>query len=173
MKEYRSIFLTIFAIFIALLAGAYFGETFEEQKTFLELFFLAGALLFVFSILLIFAAIGFQSFALFLTLFLTIVLVVYGIVGALFVASVSYFFWGAIFSMEVLLFYNGVVSAREWFEQRYTYNTFKKEYYAFYPMMFLLYVLLEFIPHFFFREKLLKFSPHKVLDVMKEVLKPE
>lgn len=173
MKEYRSIFLTIFAIFVVLLLGAYFGETFEEQKTFLELFFLSGSLLFIFSVLVIFAAIGFRSFALFLTLFLSIVILVYGITGAVFVTAITYFFWGSIFSMEVLLFYNGVVSAREWFEQRYTYDTFKKEYYAFYPMMLLLYVLLEFIPHFFFREKLLKFSPHKVLDVMKEVLKPE
>ncbi|MDD3592500.1 MAG: hypothetical protein PHO65_07660 [Sulfurovum sp.] len=172
MKAYGSLFLTVIAIFLLLAAGAYFSATFEEQRTFLELFFLAGALLFVFSVLVIFSAIGFKSFALFLALFATIVLVVFGIEGTLLVVGMTYFFWGSIFAMEVLLFYNGVESAKKWFEQRYTYKSFKNEYYAFYPMMLMLYVLLEWIPHFFYREKLLKFSPYRVLEVMKEILRP-
>ncbi|HEO98230.1 MAG TPA: hypothetical protein ENO02_02910 [Epsilonproteobacteria bacterium] len=172
MKEYGSLFLTVIAIFLLLAAGAYFSTTFEEHRTFLELFFLAGALLFVFSVLVIFSAIGFKSFALFLTLFAAIVLVVFGIEGTLLVVGMTYFFWGSIFAMEVLLFYNGVVSAQKWFEERYTYKSFKHEYYAFYPMMLMLYVLLEWIPHFFYRERLLKFSPSKVLEVMKGILKP-
>jgi hypothetical protein len=173
MKEYGSLFLSIIAIFLLLAAGAYFSATFEEQRTFLELFIIAGSLLFVFSVLVIFSAIGFKSFALFLTLFASIVLVVFGIEGTLLVVGMTYFFWGAIFAMEVLLFYNGVVSAQKWFEERYTYKSFKNEYYAFYPMMFMLYILLEWIPHFFYRERLLKFSPHKVMGVMKEILRPE
>lgn len=172
MKAYGSLFLTVIAIFLLLAAGAYFSTTFEEQRTFLELFFLAGALLFVFSVLVIFSAIGFKSFALFLTLFATIVLVVFGIEGTLLVVGMTYFFWGSIFAMEVLLFYNGVVSAQKWFEERYTYKSFKNEYYAFYPMMLMLYVLLEWVPHFFYRERLLKFSPYRVLQVMKGILKP-
>ena len=173
MREYGSLFLTIVAIFAVLLAGAYFSPTFQEQMTFLELFYLLGALLFIFSVLVVFSAIGFKSFALFLTLFTSIVLVMFGVEGALLVVGMTYFFWGAIFSMEVLLFYNGVVSAQEWFERRYTYKTFKQEYAAFYPMMFLLYVLLEWIPHFFYKERLLKFSPSKVLEVMKQILKAD
>ncbi|MDM5271027.1 hypothetical protein PGH07_02420 [Sulfurovum sp. zt1-1] len=173
MKEYSSLFLTIIAIFLLLAAGAYFSATFEEQRTFLELFFIAGSLLFIFSVLVIFSAIGFKSFALFLTLFASIVLVIFGIEGTLLVVGMTYIFWGAIFAMEVLLFYNGVVSAQKWFEERYTFKSFRNEYYAFYPMMFMLYILLEWIPHFFYRERLLKFSPHRVLEVMKELLRPE
>ncbi len=97
----------------------------------------------------------------------------YGVEGALLVTGMTYFFWGSIFAMEVLLFYNHVKSAKEWFIARYTFKTFKNEYYAFYPMMGMLYVLLEFIPSLFYREKLLKFSPSRVLKEMEEILKPE
>ena len=173
MKEYRSLALTIIAIFIVTLVGAFFSPTFQEQKTYLELFFLFGSLLFIFSVLVIFAAIGFHSFALFLTLFLTIVMLMYGVEGALLVTGMTYFLWGSIFAMEVLLFYNHVKSAKEWFIARYTFKTFKNEYYIFYPMIGMLYILLEFIPHFLYREKLLKFSPSRVLKEMEEILKPE
>ncbi len=173
MREYRSLALTVIAIFIVTLVGASFSPTFNEQKTYLELFFLFGSLLFIFSILVIFAAIGFSSFALFLTLFLAVVMAMYGVEGALLVTGMTYFFWGSIFAMEVLLFYNDVKSAKEWFIARYTFKTFKNEYYAFYPMMGMLYILLEFIPHFLYRERLLKFSPSRVLKEMEEILKPE
>jgi len=173
MREYRSLALTVIAIFIVTLVGAFFSPTFQEQKTYLELFFLFGALLFIFSILVIFAAIGFSSFSLYLAIFLAAVMGMYGVEGALLVTGMTYFFWGSIFAMEVLLFYNHVKSAKEWFITRYTFKTFKNEYYAFYPMMGMLYILLEFIPHFLYREKLLKFSPSKVLKEMEEILKPE
>ncbi len=173
MREYRTLALTVIAIFIVILVGAFFSPTFQEQKTYLELFFLFGALLFIFSILVIFAAIGFSSFSLYLSVFLAAVMGMYGVEGALLVTGMTYFFWGSIFAMEVLLFYNHVKSAKEWFIARYTFKTFKNEYYAFYPMMGMLYILLEFIPHFLYREKLLKFSPSRVLKEMEEILKPE
>jgi len=171
LREYRSLALTIIAIFIVTLVGAFFSPTFNEQKTYLELFFLFGSLLFIFSILVIFAAIGFSSFALYLTLFLAIVMGMYGVEGALLVTGMTYFFWGSIFAMEVLLFYNGVKSAKEWFIARYTFKSFKTEYYVFYPMIGMLYILLEFVPSLFYREKLLKFSPSRVLKEMEEILK--
>ena len=173
MREYRSVALTVMAIFVVTLVGAVFSPTFQEQKTYLELFFLFGALLFIFSILVIFAAIGFSSFSLYLALFLAVVMGMYGVEGALLVTGMTYFFWGSIFSMEVLLFYHHVKSAKEWFIQRYTFNSFKNEYYAFYPMIGMLYILLEFVPNIFYREKLLKFSPSRVLKEMEEILKPE
>ncbi|OQX75419.1 MAG: hypothetical protein B6D54_05920 [Epsilonproteobacteria bacterium 4484_65] len=173
MREYRTLALTVIAIFIVILVGAFFSPTFQEQKTYLELFFLFGALLFIFSILVIFAAIGFSSFSLYLSVFLAAVMGMYGVEGALLVTGMTYFFWGSIFAMEVLLFYNHVKSAKEWFIARYTFKTFKNEYYAFYPMMGMLYILLEFIPHFLYREKLLKFSPSRVLKEMEEILNPE
>ncbi len=170
VKEYRSIALIIIAIFIITLIGAFFSPTFSEQKTYLELFFLFGSLLFIFSILVIFAAIGFSSFALFLALFLALVMLMYGIEGALLVTGMTYFSWGFIFAMEVLLFYNGVASAKEWFITRYSFKSFKVEYYVFYPMIGMLYILLEFVPNIFSKEKLLKFSPSKVLKEMEEIL---
>ena len=170
MKEYRSLALTILAIFIITLIGAYFSPTFNEQKNFLELFILLGSLLFIFSALVIFAVIGFSSFSLYLAIFLAAVMGMYGIEGALLVTGMTYLIWGSIFAMEVLLFYNGLKSAQEWFIERYTFKSFKNEYYAFYPILFIAYVFLELIPSLLYRESFLKFSPSKVLEVMEEVL---
>ena len=170
MKEYRSLALIIIAIFVILLAGAWFSPTFEEQKSYLELFILMGALLFIFSVLVVFATIGFGSFTLYMAVFLVIVMQMYGIEGAVLVVGMSYFVWGSIFAMEVLLFYNGLKGAKEWFTQRYTYKTFKYEYYPFYPMLWVASVFLEWIPSILYRESFLKFSPAQVLEEMKEIL---
>ncbi|HIQ46195.1 MAG TPA: hypothetical protein EYH57_01100 [Sulfurovum sp.] len=170
MHKYRSLALNVLAVFIITLLGAYFSPTFAEQKTYLELFMSFGALLFIFSVVVIFASLGFHSFALFLSVFLAIVVSLYGVLGALLVTSMSYFLWGSIFAMEVLLFHNGSQSAREWFITRYTFKTFKMEYYAFYPLMGLLYIVLELVPHLFSKDKLLKFTPSKVLKEMEALL---
>jgi len=170
MKEYSSLILIIIAIFAITLVGAYFSPTFSEQKSFLELFVLMGALLFIFSALVIFATIGFGSFAIYLAIFLAAVMGMYGIEGALLVTAMTYFVWGSIFAMEVLLFYNGLKSAQEWFQERYTFKSFKNEYYAFYPMLFIAYLFLELIPSFLYRESFLKFTPSKVLEKMKDFL---
>ncbi len=170
MSKYRSLALTILATFIITLMGAYFSPTFSEQKTFLELFFLFGALLFIFSAVVIFAAIGFASFSLYLALFLAAVMGMYGVEGALLVTGLTYITWGSIFAMEVLLFYNHVKSAQEWFIERYTFKSFKNEYYVFYPMLVVAYIFLELIPNIFYRESFLKFHPSNILKVMEEIL---
>ncbi|RLA69170.1 MAG: hypothetical protein DRG09_06425 [Epsilonproteobacteria bacterium] len=170
MSEYRSLALTVIGIFIITLLGAYFSPSFEEQKTYLELFMFFGSLLFIFAVVAIFASLGFHSFALFLSIFLAAVISLYGVLGAFIVTSMTYFLWGSIFAMEVLLFHNGNTGAKEWFVTRYKFKTFKMEYYAFYPLMGLLYVMLEFIPHLFLKEKLVKFTPSKVLKEMEELL---
>lgn len=171
MSEYRSLVLTIIAIFIITLLGAYFSPTFSEQRTYVELFVFFGSLLFIFSIVAIFASLGFYSFALYLSLFLTIVVSMFGVLGALLVTAMTYFLWGSIFALEVLLFFNGSQSAREWFMTRYTFKTFKMEYRAFYPLMGLLYLVLEVLPHLFSKENLLKFTPSDVLKEMETLLK--
>jgi len=170
VSEYRSLALTVIAIFIITLLAAYFSPSFAEQKTYLELFILFGSLLFIFAVVVIFATLGFHSFALFLSLFLAAVIAMYGILGALLITAVTYFLWGSIFAMEVLLFYNGSESAKEWFVSRYDFKTFKMEYFAFYPLMGMLYILLEFIPYLFSKERLVKFTPSKVLKEMEELL---
>ncbi|MEA3455981.1 MAG: hypothetical protein U9R26_05710 [Campylobacterota bacterium] len=170
LREYRSIILIIFAIFAILLLGAYSSQTFTEQKSFLELFVLLGALLFVFSLLVVFAIIGFSSFALYLSIFLAAVIAMYGIEGAILVVSMTYLLWGLVFSIEVLLVDNDVRSATEWFKSRYTFESFKREYYAFYPMILILYILIELFPSFLHREELKRFSPSQVLQKMREIL---
>ena len=170
MQEYRSLALIVLAIFIVTFLGAYFSPTFEEQKTWLELFFLLGSLLFIFSALVIFATIGFGSFAIYGAIFLAAVMGMYGIEGALLVTGMTYLIWGSIFAMEVLLIYHGLKSAQEWFEKRYTFKSFNYEYKVFYPMLYVAYVFLEFIPSIIYREDLLKFKPKKVLEIMKHLL---
>ena len=62
MSEHRSLALTIIAIFIVTLMAAYFSPSFAEQRSYLELFILLGSLLFIFSVVVIFATLGFHSF---------------------------------------------------------------------------------------------------------------
>jgi hypothetical protein len=170
MSEYRSLALTVIAILIITLLAAYFSPSFAEQKSYLELFILFGSLLFIFAVVVIFATLGFHSFALFLTVFLAALIALYGVLAALLVTVMTYFLWGSIFAMELLLFYNGSESAKAWFISRYDFKTFKMEYFAFYPLMGMLYILLEFIPYLFSKEKLVKFTPSKVLKEMEELL---
>jgi hypothetical protein len=170
MREYYSLALTIVAIFAITFAGAYFSPTFSQQRTFLELFILFGSLLFIFSLVVIVAAIGFSSFSLYIAFFLAAVMGIYGVEGAFLVTSLSYITWGAVFSMQSLLFYNRVKSAKEWFVDRYNFKSFKNEYYLFYPMLVTAYIFLEFIPSIFYREDFLNFHPSKLLELMEETL---
>lgn len=173
MSEYRSLVLTIFAIFIVTLLSAYFSPTFSEQKTYLELFISFGSLLFIFSVVVIFASLGFKTFALYMSILLAIVIVMFGVLGALIVVLVTYISWGSIFAMEVLLFDAGAISAKEWFLSRYKFKEFKAEFYAFYPMIGFIYILLEIIPNVLSRESVIDFSPSRVLKEMEETLPSE
>ena len=70
-----------------------------------------------------------------MSLFLAVVVSIFGVVGAFLVTVMTCFLWGSIFAMEVLLFHNGSASAKEWFVTRYDFKTFKIEYKVFYPLM--------------------------------------
>jgi hypothetical protein len=170
MNKYRSLALIILAIFLVTLLGVYFSPTFEEQKNYLELFFLLGGILFIVSILAIFATLGFSSFALYMAIFLAVVIALFGLLGAVIVVLLTYIAWGSIFAMEVLLFDSGAKSAKEWFLSRYTFKEFKAEFYAFYPMIGFMYLILEIIPNLLSRESVINFSPSRVLKEMKELL---
>ncbi len=170
LKEYRDIIVIIFAIFTILLVGAMFSHSFTQQKTYLELFMLMGALLFVFSVLVVFAILGFSSFALYLTLFITVVMVMYGIEGAIMVIAITYLIWGFMFSIELLLVDNDVTSAIDWFKKRYDFQSFQWEYYAFYPLLLILYILIELFPNILHGEEMRRFSPKKVFKKMREIL---
>ena len=170
MQEYRSLALTVLAIFVVTLLGAYFSTTFEEQAGYLELFFLFGGVLFVVSVLALFASLGFSSFALYMAVFLAVIIAMFGIVGAILVVFITYILWGSVFAMEVLLFDSGVESAKEWFIARYKFKTFKTEFYAFYPMLGFIYVILEILPNVLSRGSVIDFSPSRVLKEMETLL---
>ena len=170
MQEYRSITLIILAIFSVIFLSAYFSPSFEEQKGYLELFFFFGSILFIFSTLAIFATLGFTSFAIFMAIFLAVIILMFGILGAVIVSLITYITWGSIFAMEVLLYDAGATSAKEWFLSRYKFKEFKAEYYAFYPMLGFVYLLLEILPNLISRESVIDFSPSRVLKEMKEQL---
>lgn len=171
MQEYRSLALTIMAIFIITLLGAYVSPSFETQKTYLDLFMLFGALLFIFSLVTIFATLGFKTFSLYMAVVLAIVIAMFGILGAFLLVSVTYIVWGSVFALEILLFDAGAVSAKEWFKMHYTFKTFKAEYYIFYPMLGFVYLLLEGLPNIMRRGSMIHFSPSRVLKEMEEILK--
>lgn len=170
MQEYRSLALIILSIFVVTLLGAYFSPSFEEQKTYLELFVLFGSLLFIFAVVVIFATLGFHTFALYMALFLAIVMAMFGVFGAVVVVLLTYISWGSIFAMEVLLYDAGAKSAKEWFVSRYKFKDFKAEFYAFYPMIGFIYILLEIFPSILSRESAIDFSPSRVLKEMEELL---
>jgi len=169
-REYRYIIVTIFAIFGILLAGAYYSDSFSQRLEYLELFMLFGSLLFVFSMLVIFVILGFGSFAIYMAIFISIVMLMYGIVGVILVTSMTYLSWGIVFSIELLLVYHDVPSAIEWFQKRYDFQSFRMEYYAFYPMTILLYLLIELLPNIWHGESIERFSPHQIFEKMREVL---
>jgi len=170
MQEYRSLALIILSIFSVTLIGAYFSPTFQEQRGWLELFFLLGGVLFIVSTLTIFATLGFSSFSIYMAIFLAAIIAMFGILGAIIVVLLTYIAWGSVFAMEVLLYDSGAVSAKEWFITRYKFKDFKREYYAFYPMLGFIYVLLEIIPNLISRESVIAFSPSRVLKEMEELL---
>ena len=170
LKEYRYLILIIFLIFAMLLAGAYFSPSFTEQKTFLEIFMLMGSLLFVFSVLAVAAILGFSSFALYMAVFMAAVIALYGVEGALLVTGLTYAVWGFVFSIELLLVDQNAQSAIEWFKNRYTFESFKWEYYAFYPMLLIFYILIELLPSLLHRESIGRFSPHRIFEKMKDIL---
>lgn len=170
MQEYRSLALIILSIFVVTLLGAYFSPSFEEQKTYLELFVLFGSLLFIFAVVVIFATLGFHTFALYMALFLAIVMAMFGVFGAVVVVLLTYISWGSIFTMEVLLYDAGAKSAKEWFVSRYKFKDFKAEFYTFYPMIGFIYILLEIFPSILSRESAIDFSPSRVLKEMEELL---
>lgn len=170
MQEYRSLILTLFTMFIVILLAAYFSPTFTEQKHYLEIFMSLGALLFIFSIVSIFGILGFYNFALYMSVFIAIVIIIFGVLGAAIVVLLTYIIWGSIFAIEVLLFDAGTVAAKEWFIDRYTFKTFKAEYYTFYPMLGFIYLLLEIIPNILSKHSIMNFSPARVLKEMEELL---
>ena len=173
MKREHFYFIgSVVAAFLLLLAGAWSSPTFSEQQSYIEAAAVIGALLFVFSSVVVIAAMGFHSFALFMALFLAMAISLYGIKAGLLVLGMTYTVWGLVFAIELLLYHNGVESAVRWFRERYTFRTFSGEYRVFYPMIWGFWFLFEYLPHRFTGESIARFNPREVRDRMRQELRP-
>ncbi|MDD3775374.1 MAG: hypothetical protein PHV08_05395 [Sulfurovaceae bacterium] len=171
MKEYLWLALIIVLIFVLILAGAVFSPSFSEQMSYLELFITMGSLLFVFSVLVVAATLGFSSFAIFMTLMATIIIVIFGVEAALLLVGIVYCMWGFIFAMQLLLFEHGTEAAKEWFVSRYTHRSFLMEYRFFYPLLGMVYLLLEYLPHFIYKDNISTFRPADIAARIDSMLK--
>ncbi len=173
MKEMRSLGLVIAAIFGLLALGAFFSPTYTEQMSYAQGFLFTGGLLFIASVVILVAALGFHTFALYLSVLMAMAIAAFGLYGGVLVVILTYLSWGFVFALQLLLVHHQVSTAIDWFVARYTYRTFRAEYRIFYPMLWLFYLLLDVIPSWVSREHLIRFNPGKVLTKMAEMLPPE
>jgi len=170
MKEVRSLGLIIAAIFGLLALGAFFSPTYTEQMSYAQWFLFAGGVLFIVAVVILVAAVGFHTFALYLAVLMAMAIAAFGLYGGFLVLILTYATWGLVFAMQLLLIHHRVPSAIDWFRDRYTYRTFHAEYRLFYPMIWLFYFLLEILPYLLFRDRLIPFAPKKILHFMKTIL---
>lgn len=171
MKDFIYLTITALSIFLIIFLGIIFGETFTQKATYLELFILYGNILFIVSLLIVVAYFGFKYFSIFLAIVFALIISLSSIQGAFLAAILTYIIWGMMFAIQALLFINNVQSAKNWFSDRYTKKTFKREYLWFYPLLWIFYILLEIIPNIIYKDKLSDFNPSKILKEMNMFLK--
>ncbi len=163
------LFLSILLLILALLgAGFYLSDT--DAMNYLELFFISLGLIFVFFVMALFAAVGFRSFAIYMSIAAAFVLILDGVFAMVAAVTLSYVVWGFVFAIQLLLASHGVQNAIEWFEHRYSFEQFKMEYYAFLPILYLFFLLLEVIPSVLLREKVVSFEPKKIFLKIQKIL---
>jgi hypothetical protein len=171
LKVNRVVIITTIALFLILIAGYLTSPTFAEEQSFLEAIGTFIGLIFAFSVVVVLSALGFSSFALFLALFLAMAISLYGVRAGVIAIAMSYFVWGLVFSIELLLVNDGNQGAIKWFQERYNFKSFELEYRAFYPMIWLFFLLFEIIPHYLFGDRLVQFHPETIKKKMREILK--
>ena len=169
-KDTIWLILTATAVFILLFIGVWSSPTFTEKQNYIEAMVMFGAMLFIFSVVLIVAWLGFRTFSLFLSILLAMAISLYGVKAGFIMVGMTYIVWGFAFAIQLLLVHNGQKEALNWFKKRYTVKTFQNEYKAFYPMLWLLYFLLEIVPHYIFKESIIDFSPKELYEAMSNEL---
>ena len=173
MSQMQSLGLILAAIFGLLALGAFFSPTYTQQMGYAQGFLFAGGLLFITSVVILVAALGFRTFALYLAVLLSMTIAAFGIYGGLLVIILTYMSWGVVFALQLLLAHHQVPTAIDWFVAHYTYRTFRTEYWIFYPMLWIFYLFLDVIPSWIAREHLIRFDPRKILNAMARILPPE
>ncbi|WP_456433520.1 hypothetical protein [Nitratifractor sp.] len=171
-KDQLYFILAVVGAFLFLLAGAWTSPTFAEEQSYIEAIVTFASLLFVFSIVVIVASIGFRSFALYLALFVAMAISLYGVKAGVFVVVATYLVWGFVFAIQLLLVHSQMEGARRWFRERYTFRTFDYEYKAFYPMLWIFYFFFEYLPHLVTREPVVRFRPDRIREEMRAILRP-
>lgn len=171
IDEYSPLSFIAAVILTLFLLASWLSPAPREQLTYLQYFFMTLATLYILVTLLVFVVLGFKKLAYYLTIFLTMAIYMGGLYAAAVVIFLTYISWGFVFSMETLLAYSGVESAKEWFIRRYDYKSFEREYGIFYPLVLCFYFLLEWLPHRVHGEYIASFNPNKVLIEMREILK--
>ncbi len=171
-KETLYFILAVIGAFLLLLAGAWSSPTFTQKQSYIEAIIMFGALIFVFSVVVIVAALGFHSFALFMALFLAMAVSIYGVEAGIIVIVMTYLVWGLVFAIQMLLYHNQIDSAVRWFKERYTFRTFNREYKIFYPMIWTFYFLFEYLPNRITGESIAEFNPKELYERMRRDLRP-
>ncbi len=165
--------LLIAAAFGLLALGAFVSPTYTEKMNYAQWFLFAGGVLFVTSVVILVAALGFHTFALYLSVLMAMAIAALGLYGGVLVALLTYLSWGFVFALQLLLVHHQVSAAIDWFVARYTYQMFRIEYYIFYPMLWLLYLLLEVVPSLLAHEHVIRFDPKEIHRKMAQILPPQ
>ncbi|MEA2029411.1 MAG: hypothetical protein U9N49_10610 [Campylobacterota bacterium] len=171
MREYKDLIAVLVAILTLIVIGALFSPTLEEQKSFWMLLINTLVLLFAFGFLATLVYIGFKSFALYGAVVISIVIVMFGLYWVMTIVGMTYLIWGFIFGFEALLVAYRVKSAEEWFKDRYTYKSFYREYKIFYPMIMVVYTIVEILPSLLGLEKPKRFEANDIIERMREILR--
>ena len=169
--EYSPLLFIAVVILALFLLAAWLSPTPREQLSYLQYFFMTLATLYVLVTLLVLMVLGFRKLSYYMVIFLALAIYMNGLVMAAIAILLTYLSWGFVFALETLLVYSGVESAKEWFVKRYDYASFAREYRIFYPLIWLFYFFLEWMPHRMHGEHIASFQPDKVLTEMQQVLK--
>jgi len=165
-KDFNILLGLSIAIIAILFLGIYTSPTYSQKQELFNSFIFFMAVLFIASVTLVVLWHGFKEFSIMLAIILAAIISLFGIGAGIKAIALTYITWGFAFTIELLLAHNGVQSAIDWFKKHYKPNTFKIEYKIFYPMMMLMYVLLEIIPSIIYKEKILDFKPEELYEAM-------
>jgi hypothetical protein len=170
-KEYTVVMFIVISTFFLLLYGYYTSPSFSQEQRFIEAMGVFISFIFSFSVIVILSFLGFNSFAIFLAIFLTMAISLYGAEAGIIVIIIGYFIWGLGFAIEILLVHNGSSGAVEWFKRRYTKKSFEMEYLVFYPVLWIFYFLFDVVPHYTLGDERKSFNPEEIKNRLIKSLK--
>jgi|AAUQ01.1.fsa_nt_gi hypothetical protein len=151
--------------------GVIYSPNYYQKEIYYNSIIYFLALLFISSATLVVLWHGFREFSVMLAIILAMIISLFGIKAGVIAVVFTYITWGFAFTVELLLAHNGVESALNWFKRHYTPKSFSIEFKIFYPMMMIMYFLLEIIPSFIYKESLLDFNPKELYEAMLNELK--